>query len=752
MKKILPAAGKFILLLFFLTSQSSKAQQCNVNEKYDKIVSGYHSSIALKDNGGYSVWGSYMKQAGNADQLSPQDISVANYTTLTGTIYKATLGGGAGGAQVDQAILLTSDGLWAWGPTGRVFSTTIKSTAAFGRITSPSGGVGSTTLGLPTGITPADVQSLFATSQTLILLTKRVSNSGGDVYILTQTSRAAEANGGTPVTTAGSSSWQRVRINGSTFLTNVTAVRGQVYNSSNNAFIALAATGEVYTWGNTSYLGNSTAVAARNYATQMTLPTEFASSIPKMIGVTGGGGTGATTTGNTYYILSEAGNLYSLGNNSQRQCGDFTTTERTSWVQVKKSSAANDFLVNVNFFSAQEHNSSFPSVAAITNNGTLYTWGNNSSGMIGRTDNGAAGGGLTTVAFDPGIPVGFTNTAIFVEMGGHTMVYTIEGSSKFCYVGHYTNGSMGDGTSGNNGASSATSLKHDCNSTPSINICGYVPVAGSVVQSTISVSEPLIYANGTSTSVVTIQLKDASGNNLTSSGGNVVIYTDAGTVGAVTDNNDGTYTAVLTSSTSPGTATISFSINGNNSSNTSSVMFAATLPVKWGNVFAYRQNSNVKIDWTTLQEVNVSHFDVERSLNGNDWLVIIPGVPAANRMVSQKYLQTDPQYHTQRIFYRIRQVDQDGRFTYSPVVMVGPEQGKNNIVAYPVPAQSGFFLANVNPNEVRQVALYNSNGVMVKRWQTAQTSYSIETLPPGVYVVKVTTLDNNTQHLRISKQ
>ncbi|MEJ0103615.1 MAG: hypothetical protein WDO19_14155 [Bacteroidota bacterium] len=67
----------------------------------------------------------------------------------------------------------------------------------------------------------------------------------------------------------------------------------------------------------------------------MTVPAEFAASVPKMIGVTGG--TGAVgTTKNTYYLLSNAGNLYALGDNTQRQCGDFTTTERTTWVNVKK--------------------------------------------------------------------------------------------------------------------------------------------------------------------------------------------------------------------------------------------------------------------------------------------------------------------------------------------------------------------------------------------------------------------------------
>lgn len=748
MKKLL-LKFLFLVLLIWL-GEINLFAQCNVNDKYDKIISGYHSSVALKDNGTYAVWGSAMKAAGNADQLAPQDINSTNYTGLTGTIYKAALGGQSGGAQVDQAILLTSNGLWAWGPTSRVVSTTIKSTAAFGRITSPTGGIGSTSLGLPTGVAPSDVQSLFATAQTLIVLTKIVSGVGGNVYVLTQTSLAVEANGGT-ATSAGSSSWKQVKINASTVLANVTAVRGQAYNVSNNAFMAITSSGELYTWGNSTYLGDGSVASARTFATLMlNLPSEFSTSIPKMIGITGGGATGATTVENTYYVLSNAGNLYSLGNNSQKQCGDFTTTTRTSWVQVKKSSAVNDYLTDVNFFSAQEHNSSFPTVAAITSTGTLYTWGSNASGMAGRTDNGTASGTLTTVAFDPGIPVGFTGLAVSVEMGGHTMVYLKEGSSKFCYVGHYTNGSMGDGTSNNNGSSSATTLKHDCNSTPTINICGYVPISASTTLSTIAASSASIVADGLSVSTITIQLKDASGNNLTASGGVITVSTTAGTLGNVTDNNNGTYTVTLTSGSSPATANVSFLINGTTAVTTTQVTFTATLPLSWGNVNAYRQNKKIMISWVTMQEQNVSHFELERSIDGVNWQTAIANIPSKNELSVNRYEQTDT-YTTEKVFYRIKQFNMDAHYNYSPVILVLAEKSLDKIVLYPDPIGSIFRLTNINPDKIKQISLLNMNGTLLKSWRNFQSYFDVQHITPGMYVLRIETTDG-VQNIKFHKR
>lgn len=91
--------------------------------------------------------------------------------------------------------------------------------------------------------------------------------------------------------------------------------------------------------------------------------------------------------------------------------------------------------------------------------------------------------------------------------------------------------------------------------------------------STISASPTTINADGVSTSTITVQLKDYTGTNLTTGGATVVISTDQGTLGTITDNGDGTYTATLTSSTVSGTAILSFTVNGESASDTVEVIF-----------------------------------------------------------------------------------------------------------------------------------------------------------------------------------
>ncbi len=98
--------------------------------------------------------------------------------------------------------------------------------------------------------------------------------------------------------------------------------------------------------------------------------------------------------------------------------------------------------------------------------------------------------------------------------------------------------------------------------------------APSLALSTLVAAPGSITANGTSTSVVTVQLKDAFGNNLTSSGGTVALSTTSGSLSAVTDHANGTYTATLTSSTTASTASITGTLNAAALAASAAVTFA----------------------------------------------------------------------------------------------------------------------------------------------------------------------------------
>jgi gliding motility-associated-like protein len=545
------------MILFFCAAFDVTAQ-CNVNDPYDKLISGYHASVAIKSTGEYSIWGANMAPSGLTGQLTPLEINSTNYAGISGTIYKAGIGGTNTGASIDQAAVLTSTGLFAWGAVGSLFNPSLTTSQGVAQITPPTG---SSPIGLPMGLEPQDVKMLFAVYRTLVLLSK-----SGDVYVLGYLSGAIDGNGAAQGTT-GMNTWQRVKLNATTYLADVKNVRGQSASANYNAFVAETNDGKMYTWGASTFLGDGTGAAYRSYATEMTLPADVKTKGIKMIGVTGGITGGSSY--NTYYVLSNSGNLYAMGDNKNYQCGAFTRDlVHLTWVQAQKSAAANDFLTNVIFVTVQEHSNSVPAASAITKAGDLYSWGYNARNMLGRP--------VENASYDPGLAGGFnqgTDKALFAEMGGHTLLYVKEGSSKFCYVGHRINGSMGDGTSFD-----AKEPIFNCDQTPTIDLCGSVPNVSDTTTSTINASPKIIKANNKDYSTIFVQLKDFKGNNLTGNGGLVTISSTLGTVSAVVNNNNGTYTAILTGGITAGTAIISFTINGANAVQTDTVTI---LPYLW---------------------------------------------------------------------------------------------------------------------------------------------------------------------------
>lgn len=391
--------------------------------EYDNYVSGYHQTVARTFSGEFLIWGHHIGSNGVSHVLSPQSLDATNYPGLTGTVLKASIG--SYGYSNQQTIILTTTGLFAMGMEGIVLSTNIKNNKPLSKLT-----INGNTTGLPATVNPGDVKMLFVTTGTIAITT-----CSGDVWVLSKTSEMRGAGSG-----GNAETWYRVRTNSSgiaQYLTDVVAVRG-----SFRSLIALKRDGTIWTWGTNTYLGDGSNAAKLKIATQMTAPK--AGTI-KMIGST------SDANYSSLYVLYEDGALYSLGNNAKRQLGDWTTTERKSWVQPRYNSALGPTMNNIRWISPMEHDRKYPVINVVNEDMVLYNWGHEQGHFLGR-------GNMDQTAVDPGIPLGLsaTDKVISVETGGHTTMFTEKCHKNFGYVGHRVYGSMGDGTTDNEYESSIT--------------------------------------------------------------------------------------------------------------------------------------------------------------------------------------------------------------------------------------------------------------------------------------------------------
>ncbi|NML22555.1 T9SS type A sorting domain-containing protein [Pseudoflavitalea sp. G-6-1-2] len=168
---------------------------------------------------------------------------------------------------------------------------------------------------------------------------------------------------------------------------------------------------------------------------------------------------------------------------------------------------------------------------------------------------------------------------------------------------------------------------------------------------------------------------------------------------------------------------------------------SAALPLQWVSVSASRKEDAVNIQWITEQEYQVSHFDVERSTNAQQWTVAAARIPATNQSNRSTYQHTDRPGYAGTLYYRIRQTDLDGRQTISKIVLVAPGRLSNQMTILPNPAKSYFSIAGVASGNVVQVSVFTSGGMMVKTWKGYQEQYHLTSVPAGTYLVRIKTAD-----------
>jgi len=426
----------FLILISSIVNAQYCVSGCNSNTyvnstnpntiEYDNLISVFHASLAKEKDGTFKVWGQASSSNGTSDVLSPTGLTPSNGFNYTGTALRVAAGSNSNTGH--QFAILTTDGLYVWGTSNILISSTIKSTTAFGKIS-----INGKTDGLPAGVNPTDVKMIFGSYRTLAIVT-----CSGEAWVL---SFNGSKNGdGTAENVTNNIIWHRVKTSasGNPNLNNVVAIRG-----TSNALFALTSDQKLYTWGTGTYINNGVA-SIRNYATEVSLPT---GAIPKMIGMTQGGA--GTPFLQTYYLLATDGKLYTMGDNSNRQLGDGSTTTSTIWNEVTATSGSNALGGNIVWISPNEH-SNFANSATInvlTDNNKQWAWGANSGNMIGQSS--------ATTYYDPIYMPGnstaadglsLTDEVIAVETGGHTTINIKKCSQNFGYVGHRTNGSMGDGT------------------------------------------------------------------------------------------------------------------------------------------------------------------------------------------------------------------------------------------------------------------------------------------------------------------
>ncbi|MFZ4796545.1 MAG: T9SS type A sorting domain-containing protein [Bacteroidia bacterium] len=174
-----------------------------------------------------------------------------------------------------------------------------------------------------------------------------------------------------------------------------------------------------------------------------------------------------------------------------------------------------------------------------------------------------------------------------------------------------------------------------------------------------------------------------------------------------------------------------------------------TLPVKWLTFNATKiDKNNIQLAWSTASEINNKGFDIDRSFDGKNFTNIgfVKGAGTSNKLNNYSFI--DANSNGFDVYYRLKQIDFDGKFNYSNIVKISnTDNGTFDIInVQPNPFDNEL---NIKVNSISdkniQVLIYDAKGALVSERNVSGlfglSTINIEnasTLPKGFYILKVT--------------
>jgi hypothetical protein len=181
------------------------------------------------------------------------------------------------------------------------------------------------------------------------------------------------------------------------------------------------------------------------------------------------------------------------------------------------------------------------------------------------------------------------------------------------------------------------------------------------------------------------------------------------------------------------------------------ITVSGTIPVTGLTLTARKDQSRIALNWFTLTEINSSHFELERSKDGLLFEKVAQTPAAGNSNSRRDYAYTDAQPFANLNYYRIKQVDRDGRSAYSAMQLVRMNESKPFLV-FPSVTSSSFTISGITAT--LQVKLYNAAKQLVKmeKINTGNAIIDMHSLPAGNYWLLIEKDGQLLHHQVIIKQ
>jgi len=176
-------------------------------------------------------------------------------------------------------------------------------------------------------------------------------------------------------------------------------------------------------------------------------------------------------------------------------------------------------------------------------------------------------------------------------------------------------------------------------------------------------------------------------------------------------------------------------------STTEQINFASdlALPVTLGEFKLRFEKEKVLLEWSTQTETNNRGFEIQRSLNGEGEFrpIAFEGTKAKNGFSQTllKYQFEDNNVDPEKVyFYRLHQVDFDGKTSLSPIRYIHTGSFVNDLVYYPNPSSGKVILKTAMQGKMG-IQLLDPSGRIVRQLENVSGETQVSGLPKGIYTI-----------------
>jgi hypothetical protein len=209
--------------------------------------------------------------------------------------------------------------------------------------------------------------------------------------------------------------------------------------------------------------------------------------------------------------------------------------------------------------------------------------------------------------------------------------------------------------------------------------------------------------------------------------------------------SQGTYTIVIRSTSLLGsTQCTAVSANG------TVIVDPVSLPLSLVQFKGRKQNVQILLEWKTAREDRLNRFEIERSMTGTTFEKTGQMQAAGNSNSEKRYSFTDFHPFSTVNYYRLKMIDNDGRFTYSSTLFFSGDAGNDMPVSITPNPFTEALNIQLSLDKAQQIDIQlvdmkgrvvTSKNVQGQEGTNAVLCNGLSSLPDGIYIIRVKTTE-----------